>query len=141
MCQVKFVIGEGELVATAGAVDDGAGNLKLDPAVEELFGKVCEHTAYQPVCAAVPFHFARRMSTKEQVDFLKYHAEKKALATLLLRSAPELKMRVNIKVCADCHSFLTHAAQYLGRPIEVLEPSRKHVFRGDACKSGEGSEE
>ena len=79
------------------------------------------------------------MSTKEQVDFLKYHAEKKALATLLLRSAPELKMRVNIKVCADCQSFLTYAAQYLRMPIEVLEPSRKHVFRGDACTSEEGS--
>jgi len=47
-----------------------------------------------------------------------------------------LKMRVNFKVCPDCLSFLTYAAQYLGSPIEVLEPSCKHIFCGDACTYG-----
>ena len=47
-------------------------------------------------------------------------------------------MRVSIKVCADCHSFLTHAAQMLGRTIHVLEPRRQHVFRqGGRCSCGE----
>ena len=134
MCQVKFVVDESELSHV-----DGAGDVTLSDALEKLFSQVCRHTAYEPVCDALPLGFVQSASKTAQVNSLKYHAEKKALATLLLRSAPDLKMRVNIKVCADCQCFLKNAAQYLGRPIEVLEASRKHVFRGDAYACGEGS--
>ena len=34
-----------------------------------------------------------------------------ALASLLRTRAPELQMRVNMRVCADCHSFLGHAVR------------------------------
>lgn len=40
-------------------------------------------------------------------------------------------MRIDIKWCADCFSFLTHVSQYFGGPVEVLEASRKTEFRGD----------
>ena len=141
VCEVKFIVDdEHDGRRTELCHVNGHGDLTLDGALEDLYSQVCEHTAYQPVVDALPFGFVPLPGMTEddfaraQVKSLKYHAEKKALVTMLLRSAPELKMSVNIKMCADCRSFLTHAAQYLGRPIEVFEPSRKHVFRCGACK-------
>ena len=49
------------------------------------------------------------------VSSLRHHAEKKALAQLLRSSARELTLRVNLKVCADCHLFLGCAARHLRR--------------------------
>ena len=50
----------------------------------------------------------------------------------------DLLVRINLKVCADCHSFLAHAAGLLGRTIHVLGPRRKHVFRqGGRCSCEE----
>ena len=100
----------------------------LDLAVEELFARVQVSTAYRPLSEALPLDFVHRAAEAKRVTCLKFHAEKKALAHLLLHAAPELTMRVNIRVCADCHSFLAHAASMLGRVIRVLEPSRQHVF-------------
>lgn len=97
---------------------------------------MCKETAYHPRCEALPFEFVQRASEADQVKSLKYHAEKKVLASLLQRTAAEMAMRVNFKVCADCHSFLTHASRLLGRPIHVLEPSRQHVFHEGRCSCG-----
>ena len=125
---VKFTI-EGDELQTVNGTESRA----LDDAVEELFRKVLEQTAYSPQYEALPMAFVQRFSEAAQVKSLKYHSEKKALASLLLHNASELTMRVNVKVCADCHSFLEHAGQLLGRPINVLEPSRQHVFRDGGC--------
>merc|ERR1712113_381267 len=96
--------------------------------MERFYERVCQKTAYRPRYDALPLAFVQRASHKDQVKSLKFHAEKKALVSLLHHSVAELVMRVNFKVCADCHSFLIHAAYMLGRPIRVLEPSRQHVF-------------
>ena len=53
----------------------------------------------------------------------------------------ELALAINIKVCADCHAFLEHAARLLRREIRVLEPSRRHTFppsRGGCSCGGRG---
>ena len=73
------------------------------------------------------------------VHSLKFHAEKKALASLLLGGAPDLALDINFSVCADCHHFLTHAAEMLGREIRVSEPKLRHDFgaRG-GCSCGDG---
>ena len=119
------------------------GSSALDGAVEDLFGRVLSETEYTPVVEALPYGFVQSSSEAAQVRSLKFHAEKKALATMLLRGTPEaeLSMRVNIKVCADCHSFLSHASKLLGRPIRVEETitSRRHDFgaAGDSdCSCG-----
>ena len=75
----------------------------------------------------------QKASEGDQLHSLKYHAEKKVLASLLQHDAPELEMRVNMSVCADCYSFLSHAARLLRRPIRVLEPRRAHVFQ-ETCE-------
>ena len=71
------------------------------------------------------------MSAADQVNSLKYHAEKKAIASLVHENASDLTMRVkvNMRVCEDCFSFLSNAARMLCRPIRVLEPSRQHEFK------------
>ena len=105
------------------------GSDSSDLAVEKLFTKICEQTAYTPIFDALPLDFVQRATEAEQVRSLTYHAEKKVLASLLHHDAPELEMRVNVKVCADCHSFLSHAAELLGRSILVTEPTRQHSFK------------
>ena len=76
--------------------------------------------------------FVQRASEGEQVRSLKYHAEKKALAQLLMQNEGNahgtLEMSINFGVCADCQHFLAHAAQALGRQIIVHEPHTDLVF-------------
>ena len=85
----------------------------------------------------MPLGAQEDLSRSAAISSLQCHAEKKALADLLLRRCSSLTVRVNLKMCADCQAFLKHAAVLLCRPIEVLEPSRRHVFREDgAVKPG-----
>ena len=107
----------------------------LDDGVDALYRRVCAETAYTPQPQALPYAFVQRATEAEQVESLKYHAEKKALAALLARGAPDLELSINFKVCADCQHFLTHAAALLGRPIRVREPSREHVFLATGGRS------
>ena len=107
---------------------NGTESRALDEAVEELFRRVCEQTTYRPQYEALPLDFVRRASVDEQVRSLKFHAEKKALVSLMLSDEPLLAMSVNIKVCADCHSFLAHASRLCQRSILVTEPARQHTF-------------
>ena len=112
----------------------GANALALDAAVEELYERVAAQSAYTPRFEALPLDFVQRASEAEQVHSLKYHAEKRALASMLLRGASKLTMRVNIKVCVDCHSFLLHAASVLGKPISIDDPKQTHLFApGGGC--------
>ena len=134
---VKCHTGEVDLAHT-----NGAGDPALDAALERLYSDVCEQTAYQPRFEALPYDFTERSDKADQVASLKFHAEKKALADLLRKGTNDLTMRVNIGVCVDCHSFLAHASQLLGRTIEVLEPSVKHTFHENTCSCpvGESSQ-
>ena len=121
----------------------------LNVAVAALYDKVRSQTAYVPRLEALPLDFVQRASEAEQVRSLKLHAEKKALACLLLHgtgatTTTPLRMRIDCRVCADCHAFLSHAATLLGRPIHVSEPTRQHRFDGDptgVCSPCGGSEE
>ena len=51
--------------------------------------------AYTPQSQALPYAFVQRASEDEQKESLKYHAEKKALAALLARGAPDLELSIN----------------------------------------------
>ena len=119
---------ETQLSNGAEAAGSAAGGEALNAAVDELYERVRAQTAYRPRFDALPLDFVQRASEAEQVRSLKLHAEKKALTSLLLHGAESLRMRIEYKVCADCHAFLTHAAALLGRPVHVLEPTRQHLF-------------
>jgi hypothetical protein len=106
--------------------------------VDKLYRRVSENTPYAPEFGVLPAAFVRRASDEEKVESLKFHAEKKALAMLLMRGAEDLDMSINFSVCADCRAFLAHSAQSLGRQICVHEPSRVHVFdESGRCSTAE----
>ena len=129
---VCFVIDGEERSLANGAESEEAEEAEPAACTDALFSRVCSETRYVPVCAALPLAFVQRASEADQVRSLKHHAEKKALASLLRAGSSDLAMSVNIKVCADCHSFLQHASAMLNRSIRVREPSREHVFVADA---------
>lgn len=107
---------------------NGPENSQLDDALEKLFARVVAETDYSPRFDALPFYFSRDCGEEKQIRSLKYHAEKKTLAKLLLKNSGKLNMRINVKVCEDCQSFLSHASSMLGRTIRVTEPSKVHSF-------------
>jgi len=132
--EVLFMINKQEHKYVNGKEHSKAVNLAL----EKLYKKVRENTDYEPRLDALPLDFVQKKSSlkgfeHKAVHSLKYHAEKKALATLLLNDSSELTMRVNFGVCVDCHAFLSHASKLLGRKITVLEPSKPHHFHPERC--------
>ena len=100
----------------------------LNDATEQLYSRVRTETSYVPRISALPLDFVERTNETQQVASLSNHAEKRALADLLMQDAATLDMRVNFRICDDCHDFLNHAAVLLDRPIHVLEPTRQHIF-------------
>ena len=81
--------------------------------------------------------FLRNSSTSQQVNSLRHHAEKKALAELLARgqgaSEIALDVRINFKCCADCHELYKAASLLHGRRILLREPTLVHTFQDGRC--------
>ena len=98
---------------------------------------------HQFVTSALPVEFQASSSQKSQEVSLSNHAEKKALAQLLIdekkngnKNAPSfapLSVEINFKMCADCHDFFKGASACLGRRITVKEPTMLHVFEDGEC--------
>lgn len=97
---------------------------------------------HQFVTSALPIEFQASASQKGKELSLANHAEKKALAQLLIdemkntESRPSfatLVVEINFKMCADCHDFFKGASAYLDRRITVKEPTMLHVFEGGEC--------
>ena len=107
-------------------------------AARALCLRLRRHGTYTPQTRALPFAMLRNSTHRMQVNSLQHHAEKKALAHLLLANSEELEMDVNIRVCVDCHAFLKSASSLLRRPIIVNEPTMSHVFRDGRCSCGDG---
>ena len=81
--------------------------------------------------------FLRNSSTSQQVNSLRHHAEKKALAELLARGEREgeiaLDVRINFKCCTDCHELYKAASLLHGRRILLREPTLVHTFQDGRC--------
>ena len=64
----------------------------------------------------------------------KYHAEKKALAILLLYAQDERpRITVSLKMCADCHSFFARMSSRYERTIQCTDRIGSHVFENGMC--------
>eukprot|EP01084_Bolivina_argentea_P155974 271791_1 len=68
---------------------------------------------------------------------LKSHSEKKALAILLneeLCSNNEIKIKVSMKMCADCHAFFcVISKKYNVYDIQCIDPKGIHTFKNGVC--------
>ena len=89
---------------------------------------------YAPQLQALPDSFLRNSTRRQQVNSLVHHAEKKALAAVL-PTASEPDIRINFRMCADCHAFFkaVSSAALEGRRILLREPTLVHVFQDGEC--------
>ena len=105
-------------------------------------------TAYRPLLHALPYGFARtNASTSQRRAALLRHPEKLALAELLRREGAhggvgsgnsgaelsELSLRINFRLCADCHAWMSNVSVLLRRRITVREPKQAHTFDQGRC--------
>lgn len=113
---------------------------EIDRAARNLHAAVLANTAYEPVLKAVPYGFASKNPSQEAlVGQLINHAEKRALADLLLKGNEKFTLRVNFGVCADCHLFFKNAAMMLRQPIKLCEPVGQPIHDFDiygSCSCG-----
>jgi len=82
-----------------------------------LWARVLEGSDYTPQTHAVPFGLTERSGEEGQFRSLQVHAEKKALAELLGAGEERLEIKVDVKMCADCHCFFKGASSLLRRRI------------------------
>ena len=106
--------------------------------LRSLWRRVHAQTEYEPCFEAIPHAARERFEHNWAISSLQHHAEKKALAELLRQGSDVLTVRVNLKMCADCHAFFKGAAKLVRRRITVHEldtrGSRAHTFdEGGRC--------
>ncbi|KAJ4728927.1 Pentatricopeptide repeat [Melia azedarach] len=70
---------------------------------------------------------------KEQM--LYYHSEKLAVAYGIMKTDPEIAIRVtkNLRVCNDCHSAFKFISYIYRRKIIIRDANRFHHFEGGTC--------
>ncbi|KAK1422690.1 hypothetical protein QVD17_17976 [Tagetes erecta] len=97
----------------------------------ELIGK----EGYVPVLE-IDLHNVNR-SEKELL--LSYHSEKLAVAFGLIATPSRAPIRVkkNLRVCIDCHTFLKFVSKVVTREIVVRDINRFHHFRDGSCSCGD----
>merc|ERR1712176_1285716 len=80
-------------------------NGRKEQELNKIVDQLWRDMKHKPVFNALPLPFTESASKESQTMSLKGHAEKKALADLLLHKEEKLHLNVNIKMCADCHAF------------------------------------
>lgn len=103
---------------------------KLDELMD-LVGK----EGYVPVLE-IDLHNVKR---SEKEVLLSYHSEKLAVAFGLISTPPRAPIRVkkNLRVCVDCHTFFKFACKVVGREIIVRDINRFHHFKDGSCSCGD----
>ncbi|KAM0939787.1 putative tetratricopeptide-like helical domain superfamily, DYW domain-containing protein [Dioscorea sansibarensis] len=68
-------------------------------------------------------------------ELLRHHSEKLALAfgLISLPSGLPIRIKKNLRICGDCHSFMKFASRISGREIIVRDTNRFHHFRSGSC--------
>ncbi|CAI9266248.1 unnamed protein product [Lactuca saligna] len=108
---------------------------------EEIFKKLGElmdlirEEGYVPVLENDLHNVAR----SEKEVLLLYHSEKLAVAFGLIATPPRAPIRVkkNLRVCIDCHTFLKFVSKVVTREIIVRDINRFHHFRDGNCSCGD----
>ncbi|KAK9950998.1 hypothetical protein M0R45_006460 [Rubus argutus] len=63
------------------------------------------------------------------------HSERLAIAFALVHTAAGMPIRItkNIRICADCHSWVKTVSMVTGRVIVLRDTNRFHHFKGGSC--------
>lgn len=72
---------------------------------------------------------------EQREDSLSYHSEKLAIVFGLMSLSREktIRIRKNLRICGDCHTFAKLLANMEEREIVVRDPIRYHHFRDGVC--------
>ncbi|KAI4331409.1 hypothetical protein MLD38_029599 [Melastoma candidum] len=101
--------------------------------LKELLSRL-KAAGYKPILSSVVYDLCD--SDKERI--LMGHSEKLAFAFGLASTSDgdPIKIVKNLRICEDCHSFMSVASAVTGREIIVRDNMRFHHFRGGSCSCG-----
>ncbi|XP_010246056.2 PREDICTED: pentatricopeptide repeat-containing protein At5g04780 [Nelumbo nucifera] len=80
-------------------------------------------------------HDLHDVEEDQKEDLLKHHSEKLALAfgLIILPPGAHIRIKKNLRICGDCHSFMKLASRITRRNIIVRDTNRFHHFSGGSC--------
>ncbi|KAK9162646.1 hypothetical protein Syun_003548 [Stephania yunnanensis] len=78
------------------------------------------------------------LDNQEKEQQLFQHSERLAVAYGLLKSISGTTIRIvkNLRICGDCHTFLTLVGRITHREIIVRDSTRYHHFKDGSCSCG-----
>lgn len=105
-------------------------NMKLSRLIQELMG-----LGYVPDTNFV----LQDLEGEQREDSLKYHSEKLAIAfgLISLSNGNAIRIRKNLRICGDCHTFAKLVAKKENRLIVIRDPIRYHHFKDGVCSCGD----
>lgn len=79
------------------------------------------------------------VNQSEKEHLLSHHSEKLAVAFGLIATPPGSPIRVkkNLRVCVDCHTFFKFVSKIVSREIIVRDINRFHHFKDGSCSCGD----
>lgn len=79
------------------------------------------------------------VNQSEKEKLLYHHSEKLAVACGLIATPHGAPIRVkkNLRVCVDCHTFLKFVSKVVSRQIVVRDINRFHHFKDGSCSCGD----
>ncbi|KAF8395426.1 hypothetical protein HHK36_019372 [Tetracentron sinense] len=120
----KFVVGEGN-----------------HPQIAEIFAKLEDLAAEMMKLGykAEIEHDLHDVEEDRKEELLRHHSEKLALTFGLIESPPcaPIRIKKNLRICGDCHSFMKFASRITGRKIIVRDTNRFHHFSDGSCSCGD----
>ena len=130
------------------AIENGNSGDGVSSQCKQLVDELLSQTDYEFLTAALPFTFVQSSRVEQQHNSLAYHCEKKALAAALCQpcstaddhareQAAVVRVRVNIRMCGDCHSAFKHASALYKRVIVCEDGRCQHRFEEGACSCGD----
>ncbi|GLT41907.1 hypothetical protein SLA2020_159360 [Shorea laevis] len=105
-------------------------NRKLNHLIHELMG-----IGYVPDTNFV----LQDLEREQREDSLRYHSEKLAIVfgLMSLSRGNAIRIRKNLRICGDCHTFAKLVAKMENRLIVIRDPIRYHHFKDGVCTCGD----
>lgn len=98
-------------------------------------GDLLSKAGYSPIVEI----YIHNVNKREKEKLLYHHSEKLAVAFALIATAPGALTRVkkNLRICVDCHTFLKYVSKIDSREIVVRDINRFHHFKDGSRSCGD----
>jgi pentatricopeptide repeat domain-containing protein 1 len=126
-----------DIFLTIGSDGEVGGTVDVAREARALVWGLQRSSTYRPVLSALPARQTNgrgwRLSGARRRRLLSLHAEKKALAAQLALGYEELSVKLDHRMCADCHALFKAASEVYGRTIVATDSRVRHVFEAGRC--------